>query len=289
MNGIIRVFPRRTAATPDDDWAFVGPPPLPGMRPPAQDVRAIHVSTAFTWDKPAAFRLLVDWTHTYGHVPGNMGGPAFDEPGGEFTPGLYLRKGYVITSRGCVRRCPWCLAAQREGGIRELSIRAGHDVLDNNLLACSRGHIRAVLDMLADQPEPARFTGGLDARLLLTMPDVATRIARGRLDVAYLAYDSPAAWAPVERAIKMLLDAGGWRDGQGRRKIGVYVLAGFDPLDTESAIVERAGQVVAAGATPFLMVYRPPTSQKDARLEGLKRSLRRWMRPTSIFAAHEVL
>ena len=36
---------------------------------------------------------------------------------------------------------------------------------DNNLLACSREHVEAVLDMLAAQPRAARFTGGIDARL----------------------------------------------------------------------------------------------------------------------------
>jgi hypothetical protein len=231
---------------------------------------------------------MSEWQTIYPHRMVGAAGPAFDDYGGNFAPGLYLRNGYVITSRGCVRACPWCLAAKREGGIRELPVQDGHDVLDNSLLACSRRHVDRVLNMLERQPRPARFTGGLDARLLVGMPDVAARIARGRLDVAYLAYDSPAAWLTTERAVKMLLDAGGWAAGQGRRKVGVYVLAGFDPEDTETAVVDRAGQVVEAGATPFLMVYRPAGPAKDPRMEALKRSLRRWMRPSAIFAAQEM-
>jgi len=287
MNGIIRVFPRRTAATPDDDWAFVGPPPLPGMRPPEADVRAVHISVTFAWDREAARLLRAEWTRAYPEICVEMHGPAFGHEGGDFVPALYLRRGYVITSRGCIRRCPWCLAAQREGDIRELPITDGHDVLDNNLLACSRRHIDAVLDMLDRQPKPARFTGGLDARLLTEMPDIAAKIARGRLDVAYLAYDRPSAWPAVEASIKMLREAGGWADGQARRKLGVYVLAGFDPTDSEATIVRRAEQVLSLGATPFLMIYRSPTDRKDPAQEALKRRLRRWMRPRAIFAAQE--
>jgi hypothetical protein len=277
---IARVFPRRTAATPSDALAFVGPPPL--FLPAVQEV---HVSCTFTWDLPEAERLARAWT-AQGYAV-SIGGPAYGTPAGEFVPGLYLGAGYTITSRGCIRHCPWCLAAHREGGILELPIRDGHDVLDNNLLACSRRHVDAVLDMLARQAKPGRFTGGLDARLLVTMPDVAAKIARGRLDVAYLAYDTPSAWPAMERAVKLLRHHGGWSDARARRRVGVYLLAGFDPSDNETSIIRRAEEVVALGATPFLMIYRPPTREKDPRLEALKRSLRRWMRPASIFAAQE--
>jgi len=287
VNGIIRVFPRRTAATPRDAWAFVGPPPLPGLCPPRRDVRGIHISVTFTWDLPAAIALGRDWQGAYAGRRLMLGGPALDDRGDEFTPGMYLRTGYVITSRGCTRRCPWCLAAEREGPLRELFISDGHDVLDNNLLACSRRHINAVLAMLERQTRAARFTGGLDARLLVEMPTIAARIARRRLDVAYLAYDSPAAWPAVERAVKFLREHGGWSDGRARRRLGVYVLAGFDPSETEAEIIRRAEEVVRLGATPFLMIYRPPTLGKNARLEALKRSLRRWMRPRAIFAREE--
>ena len=32
-------------------------------------------------------------------VPVKIGGPAYNEHGGDFVPGRYLKKGYVITSR----------------------------------------------------------------------------------------------------------------------------------------------------------------------------------------------
>lgn len=38
---IIRVFPRRTEATPNDELAFVGDPPFPELLPPADIVQVI--------------------------------------------------------------------------------------------------------------------------------------------------------------------------------------------------------------------------------------------------------
>jgi len=42
---IIRVFPRRTSATPDDDMVRIATPP--SMFDVADEV---HISVAFTWD-----------------------------------------------------------------------------------------------------------------------------------------------------------------------------------------------------------------------------------------------
>jgi hypothetical protein len=57
---IIRVFPRRTKFTPIDDFAFVGDPPM--NKPFADEV---HISCTFTWDIPAASRLLYAWGQYY--------------------------------------------------------------------------------------------------------------------------------------------------------------------------------------------------------------------------------
>ena len=92
---IVRVFPRRTKATPDDPLAFTGPPPKGGL----PDMEEVHVSVAFTYDMEKACQLAEQWMKL--GVPVHMGGPAFNMPGGDFVPGMYLKKGYVITSRGC--------------------------------------------------------------------------------------------------------------------------------------------------------------------------------------------
>lgn len=57
---MIRVFPRRTKWTPDDELAFVGDPSL--FRP--KD-RVVHISVTFIWDIPEAMRLKDSWGRFY--------------------------------------------------------------------------------------------------------------------------------------------------------------------------------------------------------------------------------
>lgn len=132
---IARVFPRRTAATPTDDLAFVNCPPPILIMP---EVDEVHVSVTFTWDIPRAEQLAREWEMV--GSPVRMGGPAFNEPGGDFVPGRYLKPGYIVTSRGCPNRCWFCAVPKREGyALRELPITYGWNILDDNLLACSFG------------------------------------------------------------------------------------------------------------------------------------------------------
>jgi hypothetical protein len=120
---LIRVFPRKTKATPTDDLVRIGKGP--DMFDEADEV---HISVAFTWDLPLAEKLAREWRVV---APVKIGGPALNEPGGDFVPGMYLKPGYVITSRGCPNRCWFCSVPKREGGeIRELPIKEGHNVLD---------------------------------------------------------------------------------------------------------------------------------------------------------------
>ena len=62
------------------------------------------------------------------------------------------------------------------------TVADGWDVLDNNLLACPRPHLEAVLDLLARQPCPARFTDVLEAARVT--PEIARRLVAAGFDVA---------------------------------------------------------------------------------------------------------
>lgn len=239
---ILRVFPRRTKWTPTDSLAFVGDPGL--FRPAASEVDAVHVSVTFTWDLPEGRRLARAWGGYYPDV--RIGGPALDDPGGEFVPGRYIREGVTITSRGCSKRCPFCFVARREGGVRELPIQDGWIVNDNNLLACSRPHIEAVFAMLARQPKPAQFNGGLDATLLEEWH--RNLFDRVRLAELWFACDSAAGLKPLERAAGIL-------DGIPERKRRAYVLMGYngEPLAEAERRVER---VYALGFLPFAQLFQ---------------------------------
>lgn len=71
-NRLIRVFPRRTKATPDDPLAYYGPPDL------FAQADEIHIDVTFTYDKARAESLAEDWKHV---APVKLGGVAYGDPG----------------------------------------------------------------------------------------------------------------------------------------------------------------------------------------------------------------
>jgi len=252
---ILRVFPRRTNATPDDELAFVGEPPLAALGLTPDEV---HISVTFTWDIRRAEKLWVAWSRYAPHVI--MGGPAIEDHTevGNFEPGMYLKPGYTITTRGCPNRCPFCLVPEREGYLRCLPIRPGRIVLDNNLLAAPRGHIERVLDMLARQPGKRILSGGLEAcRLEEWFVQAITAIRFCRL---FLAYDRPGQARAVADAISLVRYYGHRHD-----KIGCYLLCGYAG-DTLAAAARRRQQIIDWGGTPYPMYYQP--SDGDGSIPG---------------------
>lgn len=270
-DGILRVFPRRTKWTPDDAYAFVGDPPL--LRPSAD---AVHVSVSFTWDIPEARRLLRAWSQYYPGV--RIGGPALGDPGVAFTPGRYIKEGVVFTSRGCPKRCDWCFVPTREGLVRELPITDGWIVQDNNLLACSRGHIEAVFAMLGSQQRGAIFAGGLDTGLLRDWHrDLLDSISLGAV---WVASDSPTSLCRLRKAAEIL-------DGIPIAKRRCYVLIGFGGeslADAES----RLETVFALGFLPFAQLYRDGSSNPTRWPREWRELARRWTRPAAYRQAAEL-
>lgn len=86
---IARVFPRKTKATPTDDLAFTGPLPRSILKT-GGGIDEVHVSVTFTYDIPKAEKLAKSWEKL--GVPVKIGGPAFGDRNGDFTPGLYVKK-----------------------------------------------------------------------------------------------------------------------------------------------------------------------------------------------------
>ena len=264
---ILRVFPRKTKATPEDDYVAIG---LPGLFPP-EDISEIHISVAFTWDLLEAERLAEAWSR-YGNV--KIGGPAFNRPGGEFVPGMYLKTGYVITSRGCPNHCWFCAVPKREAnGLHELEIKDGYNVLDDNLLACSEQHIRAVFNMLKRQKHKAKFTGGLEAKLLKAWHcELLREIKPERI---YFAYDTPDDYEPLVSASNLLAE----HNLLNVRKVSVYCLCGW-PSDTFEAAEARFWQVLKLGMCPYAMLWR---DTKGTTAQEWRKFQCSWVAPQIIY------
>jgi hypothetical protein len=269
---IARVFPRKTNATPLDEYTFFDAPGL--FLPPIDEVR---ISIAFTYDLEKAHELAEQWRHV---APVAIGGPAMDEPGGEFIPGRYIKEGYVITSRGCPNRChvngvQFCRVPIREcGKIRELEIKEGNNILDDNLLACSENHIRQVFAMLKRQKYGRpMFTGGMEAARL---KDWHVELLRGlRPKEIFFAYDTPDDYEPLIEAGKKLLRVGFTVSSQGMR---AYVLVGY-PNDTFEAAEARLMQAIKAGFLPMAMLYRDQKGKRDMQWARFQQF---WARPATV-------
>jgi hypothetical protein len=240
---IIRVFPRRTNATPTDDLVRINV--TPSFFDEADEV---HISVAFTWDIARAEWLAKQWQSV---AQVKVGGPAYNERGGNFTAGMYLKNGYVITSRGCPNRCWFCAVPKREGReLRELPVVDGWIVTDDNLLACSQAHIDKVFEMLKRQPHRAQFVGGLEAKLLT--PEMAQKLYDLHPKTMYFAYDTPDDYEPLVQAGRYLAEAG----YEKREHIAqCYVLVGYKG-DTFDAAQKRLYAAWDAGFFPMAMLYR---------------------------------
>ena len=263
MKRIIRVFPRATSATPTDKWVRIRK--TPDLFDKADEV---HISVAFTWDMRWAEWAAKQWEIV---APVKIGGPAYNEPGGEFIPGMYMKHGYVITSRGCPNRCWFCAVPKRAGGqLRELPVRDGWIVTDDNLLACSPGHIDEVFAMLARQPHRPQFVGGLEAALLT--PEMAAQLKGLKPERMYFAYDTPNDLEPLIEAGKNLINAGFTK---ASNVLKCYVLCGYKG-DTFDKAQRRMGEAWDAGFMPMAMLYR---DRKGEVSKDWKRFQVQWANP----------
>lgn len=260
---IARVFPRKTTATPDDLLAYVDKPPrnIP-------DIDEVHISVTFTYDIPIAEKIEREWRR-FG-IPVKLGGPAYGVSGGDFVPGMYLKHGYVITSRGCNNKCWFCNVWRREGSLHELPITDGWNVLDDNFLACSEAHIRSVFDMLSRQPQAPLFTGGLEARLLKPWHVELFKAAGTKR--MYFAYDVPDDYEPLVEAGKTLR-AG--RFTTASHIAACYVLIGYRG-DTFERAEKRLIQTIDAGFFPYAMLYRDQSGEVTKEWSSFHRE---WCRP----------
>ncbi len=272
MSRLIRVFPRKTKASPDDALAYFGPPDL------FAEADEVHISVAFTQDKARAERLAEEWKYV---ASVKVGGVAYGDSSLEFIPGRYIKPGYTITSRGCPRRCWFCGVWKKWPAPNVLPIHEGWNILDDNLLACPRDHVEAVFAMLRRQNRRVEFTGGLEALALqdYQVDLLASLTPRPNM---FWAYDPGDAFETLESAAKRMLEAGFTR---ASHRLRCYVMIGY-PKDTFDLAEHRLREMVRIGLTPHAMLWAPslPSEEKWRPGPEWRPFQRRWARPAIIHA-----
>jgi hypothetical protein len=121
-----------------------------------------------------------------------------------------------------VNGCWFCAVPGREGPVRELPVRSGANILDDNLLACSESHIREVFQMLEGQKRLHRrtfFTGGLEAALIREWHIELLKKLRPK--EIFFGCDTEEKFYHLREAIKLFKEAGYF----SRNTLRAYVLA----------------------------------------------------------------
>ncbi|MBA7550393.1 hypothetical protein ES705_42907 [subsurface metagenome] len=174
-----------------------------------------------------------------------------------------LWKDYSIgfTSRGCIRKCPWCIVPEKEGQIKpwariyEFWDRRHRKItlLDNNLLAAPNWQ-QTMEDLLAEGLE-ADFNQGLDIRLV--NEENVGYLKRVKTEELRFAFDDIAYESAVRRGIELLL-----ANGINSRHLSFYFLVGFS---NDDAVLERVNILQSYNVDIYPMAYKDTEGKEPAR------------------------
>lgn len=182
-----------------------------------------------------------------------------------------------FTTRGCIRKCRFCVVPSKEGSIRAVAdlsdfVRPEHKwamLLDNNITALPE-HLERIAAQAKKMNVALDITQAMDARLV--DEDIARIIAgiRHKASVRF-SMDDPNQDAKVIAGIERVVAA-----GIRPSRIMVFVLVGAPWLDFDES-VQRIEMLRRMGYRPFAMPYRSLDGEYQAH-ESIPavRHLARW-------------
>ena len=174
-------------------------------------------------------------------------------------PGVDFSMGF--TSRGCIRKCPWCIVPEKEGNITpsasiyEFWNRQHQRIvlLDNNLLAAPNWR-QTMEDLIAENLE-VDFNQGLDIRLL--SEEVVDYLKQVKTQRLRFAFDNIAYEKAVREGIKLLTE-----NGIASRHLSFYVLVGFH---NDNTIVDRVRLLQSLNVDIYPMAYKDASGKEPQR------------------------
>jgi hypothetical protein len=153
--------------------------------------------------------------------------------------------------------------------VRQLAIKPGWIVQDNNLLACSDDHLRAVFDMLRAQKRAIFFNGGLDKHYLKEWHrELFDSIKIGEL---WFACDTANDLPALERAARIC-------DGIPIDKRRCYTMIGYAGEQLTDA-ERRLERVYELGFLPYCQLFQPDETKVYS--DDWRKLRRKWARPAA--------
>lgn len=184
---------------------------------------------------------------------------------------LYPKHPYAIgfLTRGCIRKCPWCIVPKKEGYIHPVNTwdkikrPDSRDIvfLDNNVLASEHG-IAQIEDMIGKDVR-IDFNQAIDARLVT--PEIAKILSKVKwMKYIRFACDTSAMIPVMKQCVAYLAE-----NGVKPYRIFAYTLI----QDCDEAL-KRIEAMDALGVMPFAQPYRDFTKGYEPTEE--QKRLARW-------------
>ena len=207
----------------------------------------IYISCIFSWNRDKC-KEWEPYPHSW------IGGTGYDlditlhEDIEKVRPRINLG----FTTRGCIRKCDFCVVPEKEGGVRIVGDLFGLwdgcsdliTVLDNNILAMPE-HFELICRQAQERKLRIDFNQGLDHRLLTD--DIAATMKKTRHKGEWrFAFDHPDMIDSAKEALRLL-------QKHGIKRAFWYVLVGFDTALKEDLF--RLNYLRDEGQTVFVQRY----------------------------------
>lgn len=211
----------------------------------------IYVSCIFSWNK----YLCKEW-----EGKAEIGGSGYDltKKLPDNIESLKPHINWGFTTRGCIRKCGFCIVPKKEGRIRvvgdlyDLWDGKSKDIilLDNNILGMPE-HFKLICEQARKEKIRLDFNQGLDHRLLT---DDICKCLKTTKHVKYrFSFDSPAMENNVKKALDMLqmhkINNSMW-----------YVLVGFDTTFEQD--LQRLNFLRSRNQNAYVQRYNKTTNKE---------------------------
>lgn len=184
----------------------------------------------------------------------------------------------IFTTRGCVRKCEFCIVPKKEGLIHDIPLCELNQkgkyikILDNNFFASCTWKKR--LDQLKKFNQPLEFNAGIDLRLLTE--EQCLELQKCKIKSIHCAWDNYKDKEVILPKLEMLSKY------IKPYKILCYVLVGFENKEIVETDIERVNTIWSLGVYPFVMGYINFDDPKWEKSRSVK-DFSRWCNNRFIF------